>query len=43
MKGDRYPRQLFHKVWEVKPYRGRQRKMGGEENLQALLLDKDHL
>ena len=27
MKGDRYPRQLFDQVWEVRPRRGRQRKM----------------
>ena len=30
MKGDRYPRQLFDQVWEVKPRRGRQRKMWGK-------------
>ena len=27
MEGDRYPRQLFDQVWEVKRHRGRQRKM----------------
>ena len=27
MKGDRYPRQLFDQVWEVRPRRGRQRNM----------------
>ena len=30
MKGDRYPRQ-FDQVWEVKPHRGRQRKMWVKE------------
>ena len=47
MKGDRYPRQLFDHVWEVKPRRGRQRKMWGkrvDDNIfEALLLDKEEL
>ena len=30
MKGDKYPRQLFDQVWEVKPRRGRHRKMWGK-------------
>ena len=30
MRGDRYPRQLFAQVWEVKPRRVRQRKMWGK-------------
>ena len=46
MKGDRYPRQLFDQVWEVKPPRGRQRKMWGkrvDDIFEALLLDKQEL
>ena len=46
MKGDRYPRQLFHQVWEVKPRRGRQRKIWGkrvDDIFEALWLDKDDL
>ena len=31
MKGDRYPRQLFDQGREVKPRRGRQRKMWVKE------------
>ena len=43
MKGDtcRYPSQLFDQVWEVKPCRGRQRKMWGkrvDDIFEALLL-----
>ena len=43
LKGDRYPRQLFNQVWEVKPRRGRQRKMWGkrvDDKFETLLLDK---
>ena len=45
MKGDtcRCPRQLFDQVWEVKPRRGRQRKMWGKRVdaiFEALLLDR---
>ena len=46
MKGDRYPRQLFDQVWEVKPCRSRQRKMWGkrvDDIFEALLLDKEEL
>ena len=46
MKGDRYPRQLFDQVWEVKPRRGRQRKMWGksvDDIFEALVLDKEGL
>ena len=47
MKGDRYPRQLFDQVWEIKPRRGRQRKKWGkrvDDNIfEALLLDKEEL
>ena len=46
MKGDRYPRQLFDQVWEVRPRRGRQRKMWGkrvDDIFDALLLDKEEL
>ena len=46
MKGDRYPRQLFDQVWEVRPCRGRQRKMWGkrvDDIFEALLLDKEEL
>ena len=45
-KGDRYPRQLFDQVWEVKPRRGRQRKMWGkrvDDIIEAILLDKEEL
>ena len=44
MKGDRYPRQLFDQVWEVKPRRGRQRKMWGkrvDDIFEALLLGEE--
>ena len=44
LKGDRYPRQLFDQVREVKPHRGRQRKMWGkrvDDIFEALLLDKE--
>ena len=46
MKGDRHPRQLLDQVWEVKPCRGRQRKMWGRRVdgiFKALLLDKEGL
>ena len=46
MEGDRYPRQLFDQVWEVKPHRGRQRKMWGKRVdgiFEALLLVKEEL
>ena len=42
----RYPRQLLDQVWEVKPRRGRQRKMWGkrvDDIFEALLLDKEEL
>ena len=45
-EGDRYPRQLFDQVWEVKPRRGRQRKMWGkrvDDIFKAFLLDKEEL
>ena len=28
--GSRYAKQLFSQEWNVKPHRGRQRKMGGK-------------
>ena len=45
MKGDRYPRQCFDRAWEVKPHRGRQRKMWGKrvDDNYALLLDREEL
>ena len=46
MKGDRYPRQLFDHVWEVKPRRGRQGKKRGkrvDDIFEALLLDREEL
>ena len=49
MKGDRYPRQLFDQVWEVRPRRGRQREMWGkrvDDNIQGIieeLLDGIHM
>ena len=43
MKGDRYLRQLFDQVWEVRPRRGRQKKMWGKRVDDALLLDKEEL
>ena len=46
LKEDRYPRQLFDLVWEVRPRRGRQRKMWGkrvDDIFEALLLDKEEL
>ena len=39
-------RQLFDQVWEVKPRRGRQRKMWDrrvDDIFEPLLLDKDEL
>ena len=44
MEGDRYPRQLFDQVWEVKPRRGTQRKMWGkrvDDIFEMLWLDKE--
>ena len=44
--GDWYPRLLFDLVWEVKPCRGRQRKMWGkrvDDIVEALLSDKEEL
>ena len=43
MKGDRYTSHLFDQVWEVKPLRGRQRKVWGKRVVKALLLDKEEL
>ena len=46
MKGNRYARQLLDQVWEVKPRRGRQRKMWGkrvDDIFKAFLLDKEEL
>ena len=43
---DWYPRLLFDLVWEVKPCRGRQRKMWGkrvDDIVEALLSDKEEL
>ena len=40
------PNQLFDQVWEVKPHRGRQRKIWGkgvDEIFEALWLDKEEL
>ena len=33
-EGARYPRQLFAQVWEVKPRRGKQRRMWGKEYMR---------
>ena len=45
-EGDRYPRELFDQVLEVKRHRSRQRKMWGkrvDDIFEALLLDKKEL
>ena len=46
MGGDRYPRQLFCQNWEVKPRRGRQRKMWSKvvDNIfESLSLNKEEV